>query len=98
MLALSTLLLLPSAVLSAPLFGLSFDAADSNTQSASSISLAVVESSLRPAQFARVSYCSTKSITTWTCGEPCTGLGNVTFLQSGGDEGLIPLYFTQNPL
>ncbi|KAJ7065347.1 alpha/beta-hydrolase [Mycena amicta] len=94
MLALSTLLLLPSAVLSAPLFGLSFDAADSDTQSASSISLADVESSLlRPAQFARVSYCSTKSITTWTCGEPCTSLGNVTFLQSGGDQGLIPLYF-----
>jgi len=94
MLALISLLsLLPSA-LSAPIFGLSLGGSDSATGAATALSLADTETALkRPAQFARVAYCSTKSITTWTCGGPCTELGNVTFLQSGGDEGLIPLYF-----
>ncbi|KAJ7698320.1 alpha/beta-hydrolase [Mycena rosella] len=48
---------------------------------------------LRPAQFARVAYCSSASITAWDCGGPCDALKNITFLQSGGDQGKIPLYF-----
>ncbi|KAJ7828307.1 alpha/beta-hydrolase, partial [Mycena leptocephala] len=31
-----------------------------------------------------VAYCSSASITTWTCGAPCDALKNITFLQSGG--------------
>ncbi|KAJ6561212.1 alpha/beta-hydrolase [Mycena vulgaris] len=86
--------LLPSA-LSAPIFGLSLgEDGDASTEAATPLSLTDAESTLlRPAQFARVAYCSSKAITTWSCGEPCQVLGNVTFLQSGGDEGLIPLYF-----
>ncbi|KAF7337362.1 Lipase-3 domain-containing protein [Mycena sanguinolenta] len=48
---------------------------------------------LRPAQFARVAYCSSASITAWTCGTPCEALKNITFLQSGGNQGTIPLYY-----
>ncbi|KAJ7173603.1 alpha/beta-hydrolase [Mycena filopes] len=98
MLALISLLtaatLVPSA-LSAPIFGLQIGAdQDAATGATTSVSLSDVQSSLlRPAQFARVAYCSSASITSWTCGEPCTSLGNVTFLQSGGDQGLIPLYY-----
>jgi len=96
MLALISLLsLLPSA-LSAPLFGLSLGSdGNASTEAATPFTLADAESSLlRPAQFARVAYCSSKAITAWSCGQPCQDLGsNVTFLQSGGDEGLIPLYF-----
>ncbi|KAJ7850042.1 alpha/beta-hydrolase [Mycena olivaceomarginata] len=95
MLALISLLALLPSALSAPIFGLSLGSdADAATGATTPLSLADTESALlRPAQFARVAYCSTKSITTWTCGEPCKALGNVTFLQSGGDEGLIPLYY-----
>ncbi|KAF7309482.1 Lipase-3 domain-containing protein [Mycena indigotica] len=99
MLALSTLLLLVPSVLSAPLFGINLDdffdkPADSTTKDSPAISLDDVKSTLlRPAQFARAAYCSTKSLTSWTCGEPCKSLGKVNFLQSGGDEGLVPLYF-----
>ncbi|KAJ7027921.1 alpha/beta-hydrolase [Mycena alexandri] len=95
MLALISLLTLVPSTLSAPIFGLSSGSDDAAaTGATTSIALADVQSSLlRPAQFARVAYCSSKSITDWTCGEPCTSLGNVTFLQSGGDQGLIPLYY-----
>ncbi|KAJ7156889.1 alpha/beta-hydrolase [Mycena crocata] len=95
MLALISLLSLLPSVLSAPIFGLNIgEEADAATDAASALSLTDVEATLlRPAKFARVAYCSSQSITTWTCGEPCKALGNVTFLQSGGDEGLIPLYF-----
>ncbi|KAJ7132176.1 alpha/beta-hydrolase [Mycena epipterygia] len=90
----SLLSLIPSA-LSAPIFGLSLGSdSDSTSAATTAFSHSDVESTLlRPAQFARVAYCSSQSITTWTCGAPCQVLGNVTFLQSGGDEGLIPLYF-----
>ncbi|KAJ6469739.1 alpha/beta-hydrolase [Mycena vitilis] len=93
MLALISLLSLLPAALSAPIFGLSLGSED-NTDSTTSLALPDLQSSLlRPAQFARVAYCSSQSITSWTCGDPCKALGNVTFLQSGGDQGLIPLYF-----
>jgi len=94
----SLLSLIPSA-LSAPIFGLSLGS-DSDTASAATtaFSLSDVESTLlRPAQFARVAYCSSQSITTWTCGAPCQVLGNVTFLQSGGGTSQYPvvvLYLT----
>ncbi|KAK7031453.1 lipase-3 domain-containing protein [Favolaschia claudopus] len=91
--------LLPS-VLSAPIFGLSLGSdTEAATGATTALSLADVETSLsRPAKFARVAYCSTPSITSWTCGEPCKSLGQVKFLQSGGDEGLIPLYFIAHDL
>ncbi|KAJ6609795.1 alpha/beta-hydrolase [Mycena sp. CBHHK59/15] len=87
----SLLCLLPSAF-SAPTVGVR-ESADA-TGTPTPISLATVNATLeRPAQFARVAYCSSASITTWSCGAPCEALGNVTFLQSGGDQGLIPLYY-----
>ncbi|KAJ7816398.1 alpha/beta-hydrolase [Mycena leptocephala] len=85
---------LPGA-LSRPIFGLGASTGDdSATGAPTPVSLDVVNSTLqRPAQFARVAYCSSASITTWTCGAPCDALKNITFLQSGGDEGLVPLYY-----
>ncbi|KAJ7473033.1 alpha/beta-hydrolase [Mycena galericulata] len=90
----SLLSLLPAA-LSAPIFGLGpSTSADSATGTPTPVSLATVNSTLlRPAQFSRVAYCSSASITSWSCGAPCEALKNITFLQSGGDEGAIPLYY-----
>ncbi|KAJ7281985.1 alpha/beta-hydrolase [Mycena rebaudengoi] len=95
MLALISLLSLLPAALSAPILGLQLGAdVDAATDAPTPLSLEDVTSQLwRPAQFARVAYCSTPSIQDWTCGEPCEQLGKVTFLQAGGDEGLVPLYF-----
>ncbi|KAK7053536.1 lipase-3 domain-containing protein [Favolaschia claudopus] len=93
---LSFFLLFP-AVLSLPLFGLDFEEStgdDSDTGTPTTLSLSDVNSTLlRPAQFARVAYCASATITSWSCGLPCDELKGITFLQSGGDEGLVPLYF-----
>ncbi|KAJ6624859.1 alpha/beta-hydrolase [Mycena sp. CBHHK59/15] len=86
--------LLPSA-LSAPLFGLSLGAtSDPASGTPTPVSLETVNATLlRPAQFARVAYCSSASITSWSCGGPCEVLGNVTFLQSGGGTSLPTSHF-----
>ncbi|KAF7317787.1 Lipase-3 domain-containing protein [Mycena kentingensis (nom. inval.)] len=79
---LSAALLLPSLVRSAP------------TPTTDAVALTDVESKLRrPALFARAAYCSSAPLTAWKCGTPCTDIGKVKFLQAGGDEGRIPLYF-----
>ncbi|KAJ6528913.1 alpha/beta-hydrolase [Mycena capillaripes] len=81
--------------LSRPIFGLGASTADNSATGAPTpVGLDVVNSTLlRPAQFARVAYCSSESITAWNCGAPCDALKNITFLQEGGDEGLVPLYY-----
>ncbi|KAJ7057392.1 alpha/beta-hydrolase [Mycena amicta] len=91
------LLLLPTA-LALPLFGLgSLDDSSSNDTTVdppTPLSLSVANNTLlRPGFFARVAYCPSDTITSWTCGAPCDALTGVTFLQSGGDEGAIPLYY-----
>jgi len=95
MLALLSLLSLLPAALSRPIFGLGDSTdADSATGTPTPLDLASANSTFfKPAQFARVAYCSSASITAWDCGEPCAALSNVTFLQSGGNEGTIPLYY-----
>jgi hypothetical protein len=95
MLALLSLLSLLPAALSLPIFGLGDSTdADTATGTPTALSLADANSTFdRPAQFARVAYCSSASITSWTCGGPCEALSNVTFLQSGGNQGTIPLYY-----
>ncbi|KAJ7886884.1 alpha/beta-hydrolase [Mycena olivaceomarginata] len=88
--------LLPAALaLPMPIFGLGDSTADDTaTDKPTPFSLDAVNSTLlRPAQFARVAYCSSQSIAEWSCGAPCDALKNITFLQSGGDQGLVPLYF-----
>ncbi|KAJ7106652.1 alpha/beta-hydrolase [Mycena epipterygia] len=92
MLAFLCLSLFPSA-LSAPIFGFG-SSSDEATGAPTPVSLATVNTTLlRPAQFARAAYCSSSSLTSWGCGLPCQSLSGVTFLQSGGDQGDIPLYF-----
>jgi len=89
-----SLSLLPTA-LSLPIFGLGASTSDdSATGTPTAFSLDQANSTLlRPAQFARVAYCSSASIVAWDCGAPCDALKNITFLQQGGDQGLIPLYY-----
>ncbi|KAJ7205859.1 alpha/beta-hydrolase [Mycena haematopus] len=95
MLSLIPIFCLLPAVLSLPIFGLGDSTADDSAATAPTpFSLADANSTfLRPAQFARVAYCPSATITSWTCGAPCDALKNITFLQSGGDQGLIPLYY-----
>ncbi|KAJ7868689.1 alpha/beta-hydrolase [Mycena leptocephala] len=90
MLAFLILSFIPFA-LAAPLFGLGSKEA---TGAPTPVSLATVNATLtRPALFARAAYCSSASLKSWDCGGPCDSLEGVSFLQAGGDEGLIPLYF-----
>ncbi|KAJ7822760.1 hypothetical protein B0H13DRAFT_2447184 [Mycena leptocephala] len=73
--------------LSCPIFGLG-----ASTGAPTPVSLDVVNSTLhRPAQFARVAYCSSASITMWTYGAPCDALKNITFLQSGAVRPILCL-------
>ncbi|TFY60617.1 hypothetical protein EVG20_g7358 [Dentipellis fragilis] len=50
---------------------------------------------VRPAQFARIAYCSSDAVEKWDCGEPCQalGMGDVEPLVVGGDGGRIPRFF-----
>ncbi|KAF8183240.1 alpha/beta-hydrolase [Mycena galopus ATCC 62051] len=93
-LLISVLSLLPVA-LSLPIFGLGDSTeADTATGTTTAFSLSDANSTfLRPAQFARVAYCASASITSWSCGVPCDALKNITFLQSGGNQGTVPLYY-----
>jgi hypothetical protein len=99
MLALIPLLSLLPAALGAPLsiFGQTLGGStdsDEATGTPTPVSLATVNSTLlRPAQFARAAYCGSAQLTNWTCGAPCDALKDITFLQSGGDQGAIPLYY-----
>ncbi|KAJ7197977.1 alpha/beta-hydrolase [Mycena pura] len=87
-----SLLFFVSCGLSAPLFGLGSSGEDS--RATTPVALATVNATLlRPAQFARAAYCSGASLKAQTCGGPCDSLQGVTFLQSGGDQGLVPFYF-----
>ncbi|KAJ7093495.1 alpha/beta-hydrolase [Mycena epipterygia] len=95
MLALLALLPLLPAALSRPIFGLG-DSTSSDSDSGATTPFSIADANstlLRPAQFARVAYCASATITSWTCGAPCEALTNITFLQSGGDQGAIPLYY-----
>ncbi|KAJ7154478.1 alpha/beta-hydrolase [Mycena filopes] len=88
--------LLPAALARPlPIFGLGDSTADdSATGAPTPVSLETLNSTLlKPAQFARVAYCASDTITNWSCGTPCEALKNITFLQSGGDQGKIPLYY-----
>ncbi|KAJ6454167.1 alpha/beta-hydrolase [Mycena sanguinolenta] len=99
MLTLIALLSILPAALSAPLsiLGLNIGpstSSDSANGTPTPVSLATVNSTLlRPAQFARVAYCGTSQIESWSCGAPCDALKDITFLQAGGDQGAIPLYY-----
>lgn len=44
----------------------------------------------RPALFAQAAYCPSAFVANWTCGQPCSDLGNVEVLLAGGDNKLIP--------
>ncbi|KAJ7628922.1 alpha/beta-hydrolase [Roridomyces roridus] len=91
MASLILLSLLPLA-LSAPLFG--FGSSNEATGNPTSVSSATVNSTLsRPALFARAAYCSSSSIESWDCGEPCNSIAGVKFLQAGGNQGLVPFYY-----
>ena len=62
-----------------------------NNAGTSAVSLDTVTSQLhRPAEFARVAYCSSESVTKFTCGEPCDAVRGIEILHIDGDQGAIP--------
>ncbi|KAJ7157706.1 alpha/beta-hydrolase [Mycena crocata] len=81
-----------SSALAAPIFGFGSSSHEA-TGAPTPVSLQTVNATLlRPAKFARAAYCSGASLKAWNCGEPCQSLNGVEFLQSGGDQGLVPFY------
>ncbi|KAK0188335.1 Alpha/Beta hydrolase protein [Armillaria mellea] len=64
----------------------------SSTISVSSASLTAAFS--RPAFFSRVAYCSSASVTNFSCGAPCDALDaqSVEILATGGDGGTVPRF------
>jgi hypothetical protein len=89
-----TLLAVVPKALSAPLFGLPslFGGDDDSAATTSPVSNATVDSDLtRPAQFARLAYCSAGAVQALNCGGPCTDLGgNIQVTQIGGGVFLSP--------
>lgn len=74
-----------------PLFGLHFGSGSVAEGTPTAVSQSTVDSSLlRPAQFARVAYCSPASVTALSCGAPCDAINKVKVLTAGGDEGATP--------
>ncbi|KAK0202293.1 alpha/beta-hydrolase, partial [Desarmillaria ectypa] len=62
------------------------------TSSVSSTELTTLFS--RPAFFSRMVYCSSTSVTTFSCGAPCDALDaeSVEILETGGDGGVVPRF------
>lgn len=74
-----------------PLFGLNFGSGQVANGTPSTVSANTVNSTLlRPAQFARVAYCSPASVTALSCGAPCDPINGIKVLTAGGDEGATP--------
>ena len=76
----------------APLFGIHLGSGDESSETPSDVSQNTISTDLvRPAEFARVAYCSPGTVTNLSCGPPCDALGgNVKVLLTGGDNQEIP--------
>ncbi|EPQ58491.1 alpha/beta-hydrolase [Gloeophyllum trabeum ATCC 11539] len=48
---------------------------------------------LKPACYVRAAYCSSSSVQSLTCREPCTSLGDVEILLTGGDDVETPRFY-----
>ncbi|KAK0224462.1 Alpha/Beta hydrolase protein [Armillaria nabsnona] len=72
------------------------DSASSNatTSTVSINSTALTSAFSRPAFFSRVAYCSSASVTSFSCGAPCDALDaqSVEILATGGDGGTVPRF------
>ncbi|KAK0466696.1 Alpha/Beta hydrolase protein [Armillaria novae-zelandiae] len=72
------------------------DSASSNTTSSTvSITSATLAAAFsRPALFSRIAYCSSASVTNFSCGAPCDALDaqSVEILATGGDGGTVPRF------
>ncbi len=70
------------------------DSASSNatTSTVSINSTALTSAFSRPAFFSRVAYCTSASVTSFSCGAPCDALDaqSVEILATGGDGGTVP--------
>ncbi|KAK0501862.1 Alpha/Beta hydrolase protein [Armillaria luteobubalina] len=70
------------------------DSASSNaTSSTVSVTSATLTATFsRPAFFSRIAYCSSASVTNFSCGAPCDALDaqSVEILATGGDGGTVP--------
>lgn len=72
------------------------DSASSNaTSSTVSVTSATLTATFsRPAFFSRIAYCSSASVTNFSCGAPCDALDaqSVEILATGGDGGTVPRF------
>ncbi|TDL26635.1 alpha/beta-hydrolase [Rickenella mellea] len=58
------------------------------------VDAATVQSFARPAEFARIAYCTSQAVLSWKCGAPCDALSpGVDVLTAGGDSADIPFYY-----
>ena len=90
---LSALALAPLALRAAPapLFGFHFGAGQEANGAPTPVAQSDVDTDLlRPAQFARLAYCSAAAVTAMNCGDQCDAVQGISVLQAGGDDGKIP--------
>ncbi|PSR74465.1 hypothetical protein PHLCEN_2v9812 [Hermanssonia centrifuga] len=83
----------------APLFGFNLGDGQTTNGAPTAFSQSDIDTDLlRPAQFSRVAYCSSASVTSLSCGAPCDVVNTMKVLQTGGDNEDIPRFFiAQDP-
>ncbi|KAI0782829.1 alpha/beta-hydrolase [Abortiporus biennis] len=87
----------PIPIRPSPLFGISRNSGATSSDNVVPVSPDTVTSQLlRPALFSRLSYCSTRSVQSLSCGGPCDAVKGIEVLQAGGDNGEIPGFFIAN--
>ncbi|KAI0047406.1 alpha/beta-hydrolase [Auriscalpium vulgare] len=78
-----------------PLLAAAAPLVDRADNTAATTTVSDTDDFVRPAQFARIAYCSSEAVQSWNCGDPCKalGLGSVQPLAVGGDGGATPRFF-----
>lgn len=74
----------------APIFGIG--QTESST-AVTTLSSDQTDAFIRPARFSQIAYCSSGAVQSWKCGPPCDALPGIETIVTGGDDGLIPMYY-----
>ena len=90
--ALSLLAVVPfSRAVPMPLFGINFGGGQTADGAPTAFAQSDIDANLlRPAQFARLAYCSPGAVTALNCGAQCDAVSTIQVLQAGGDGGATP--------
>jgi len=73
-----------------PIFGIGDT---SSNEAVSTLSSAQTDPFVIPARFSQIAYCSSGAVMSWNCGPPCDALPGIEPIVTGGDDGLIPMYY-----